>query len=243
MSTDVVRIAARGYVEDVDTPIDDVLALRVLAEPMRAKIYDHLAATQSAHTRQEVAEALDIGRTLVAFHFDKLEQAGLIKEATAEENSPGRPGRPPQRYRVVHAELRASIPPRRYEVLAEVLIQAASEQGPGEQLAVAAMRVACRRGQDFASLPGNFGGRSSADRTAVIAGLRQFGYGPSEDGTSIVLTNCPFQRLRDIDVELVCSLNGALIAGYLNYLGATGLVPRLRPCPTNCCVVVDKESA
>ncbi len=229
-----------GYVA---TPIDDVLALRVLAEPQRARIYDHLAATQSTHTRREVAEALGIGRTLVAFHFDKLEQAGLIEEAAAEENSPGRPGRPPQRYRVVHAELRASIPPRRYEVLAEVLIEAASEQEPGERLAEAVIKAARRRGHDMASRTGRVVGRASADRTALMAELRQLGYEPNEDGTSVVLTNCPFQRLREIDVELVCSINAALVAGYLDDRRASGLVPRLRPCPRNCCVVLDQQSA
>ncbi len=228
----------------METAIDDVLALRVLAEPQRARIYNHLAAVGEASSRHEVARALGIGRTLVAFHLDKLEQAGLIKQASPEENPPGRPGRPPQLFQVTGAELSASVPPRRYDLLAEVLVEAISEQRPDEELTDVALAVARRRGMDLAAQLGPTDRGSDETRGAIIDVFRRLGYEPTAEGAGVLLTNCPFHRLRQIAVELVCSINAALVAGYLEGLGTdAGLVPRQRPCPTNCCVVLDEGSA
>ena len=55
----------------------------------------------------------------------------------------------------------------------------------------------------------------------------------------LLLRNCPFDRLRDVNCELVCGINHALAEGYLEGLGvADSLTAELRPCADNCCVVV-----
>lgn len=233
----------RRYGEGMDAATAEMQALGVLAEPQRARIYDYLVAAKDARTRQDVSAALGIGRTLVAFHFDKLEEAGLIEPAAADQTASGRPGRPPQHYRVVHDEITASLPPRRYQLLAEILLQAAGEQAPGEPLVRSAVRVARRRGRDLAaSLSGGVNHAGNARETLTDV-LTRLGYEPSDNGETVVLTNCPFQRLRLLGTELVCSINAALAAGYLEGLGADpGLTARLRPCPSNCCVVVERSA-
>ncbi len=219
----------------------DVIALGVLAEPQRARIYDYLAAANAPRTRQDVADALGLGRTLVAFHFDKLEQAGLIESVAPEAVASGRPGRPAQWYRVTQPEISASVPPRRYELLAEILVQAVGEHVPPEPLVEAALRVARQRGRDLAAERADATQPDSGSRQGTLRDLlTHLGYEPSDDGPSLVLTNCPFHRLRVLDTELVCSINAALATGYLEGLGADGdFTARLRPCPTNCCVVLD----
>ena len=226
----------------MDAGTDDLAALGVLAEPQRARIYDHLAAADEALTRQEVAGALGMGRTLAAFHFDKLEQAGLIAPVPDQAAS-GRPGRPAQRYRVAREEVSASVPPRRYQLLAEVLLLAAGEQRPGEPLEAAATRVARRRGRDLVVELGGAGVRGATARQSVTGVLARLGYEPSDEGTSVILTNCPFHRLRVLDTQLVCSVNDALVAGCLDALGDEAeLTSRLRPCPTSCCVVLERSA-
>ncbi|MEV0150307.1 MULTISPECIES: helix-turn-helix domain-containing protein [unclassified Nonomuraea] len=209
----------------------DLEALGLLSEPQRARIYAFLAGAAHACTRQEICQALDMGRTLVAFHLDKLEQTGLV-EVVAEAAGTGRRGRPAQRYRATARELSASVPPRRYELLAEILLQAAQEHRPPEPFAQAATRVAVRRGRELAA------GHPAPDGLWPL--LRGLGYEPAADGGTVLLTNCPFQRMRAVNTDLVCSVNAALAQGYLDGLGATGqFTARLRPCPDNCCVLLE----
>jgi len=220
---------------------EDFHALAVLAEPQRARIYAHLTATPEPRTQQEIAQALGIGRTLVAFHLDKLQRTGLVHPARSHPAPDGR-GRPPQRYAASDQELIATMPPRRYHLLAEVLVRAAREQAPGEPLRAAATRVARRQGVELAQTEGQAAQRGSRPRSLMHL-LTRLGYEPHRNGDTIVLTNCPFQRLRAVDTELVCSINAALGAGYLEGLSMSdGVLARLRPCPVNCCVVLEPRS-
>ncbi|MBN6056026.1 helix-turn-helix domain-containing protein, partial [Nonomuraea sp. RK-328] len=218
-------------VDPMEAKSDDLEALGLLSEPQRARIYAFLTGEARACTRQEICQALDMGRTLVAFHLDKLEQGGLV-EMVAEAAGTGRRGRPAQRYRAGARELSASVPPRRYELLAEILLQAAQEHRPPEPFAQAATRVAVRRGRELAA------GRPAADALWQLLG--RLGYEPAADGDTVLLTNCPFQRMRAVNTELVCSVNAALVRGYLDGLDASGrFTARLRPCPDNCCVILE----
>ena len=219
----------------------DVLALAVLSEPQRARIYAYLVSANGPRTRQDVSEALRIGRTLAAFHLDRLEHAGLIRLVGAGPVT-GRPGRPARRYQVAQPEVSASVPPRRYELLAEILVQAAGEQGANEPFVAAALRVASRRGRQLAA--GYRDVRQEGAAPEPLSDLLTWlGYQPSEQGREVLLTNCPFQRLRELDTKLVCSINVALAAGYLQELGVDDNVSaHLRPSPTNCCVVLSRSA-
>ena len=201
--------------------MDELEALGVLAEPQRARIHRYLA-TAGPRTRNEISQALDLGRTLVAFHLHKLEQAGLVE--TGDRETKGRRGRPAQHYRLTRRELSASVPPRRYELLAAILLRAAKDQRPAEPFADAATRAAEQQGRELA-------------RQDLWPLLGDLGFEPVADGPSITLTNCPFQRMRAVDAELVCAINEGLATGYLAADDAYSV--RRRPCPENCCVVLE----
>jgi predicted ArsR family transcriptional regulator len=210
---------------------EDLEVLGLLAEPQRARIHAFLGSGSGPRTLQEVCQALGMGRTLAAFHLDKLEQAGLVA-AAAEPEGTGRRGRPARRYELTRRELSASMPPRRYELLAEILLQAAGEHLPPEPFIEAAERVAVRRGRRLAAdLP------ATGDLWHLLSRL---GYEPAADGERVLLTNCPFERMRAVNTGVVCSVNAALARGYLDGLAATErFTARLRPCPDSCCVVLE----
>ncbi len=241
----VVHNPGRVYGEGMDDAgADDLVTMGLLAEPQRARIYAHLASAARPQTRQEVCDQLGIGRTLVAFHLDKLQRVGLVHATRSGAPAAGR-GRPPQRYVVSDRELVASVPPRRYELLAEILLRATRDRAPGESMCTAAVRVARARGgeiaTEFATEKPCEDVRSEEPAEVLTSLLTRLGYAPCRDEEdALVLTNCPFQRLRVADTELVCSINAALTAGYLDALALNeAMTARLRPCPINCCVVLE----
>ncbi len=254
----------------MDGAAENLQVLGVLAEPQRARIYQ-LVARHGTRTRQEICDALGLGRTLVTFHLEKLRQAGLV-EPVPETTPTGRPGRPAQRYRISGRELNATVPPRRYDLIAEILLRAVGSQHPDESLRQAAIRVATAQGRRLAreehlatgagyapgaadaspapdvgdartGLEGSITA-SSDPWTALHRLLTRLGYAPIHDGTTLILMNCPFQRLRAIDAGLVCAINLALHHGYLEVLDTAGsLTARLRPRPDTCCVVLEPSPA
>jgi predicted ArsR family transcriptional regulator len=208
----------------------DLQALSVLVEPQRLRVYEHLRALAGPASLTEMAAALDMGRTLLTFHLGKLVEEGFV-EVLAPDVSDGRRGRPSQRYRVTDREVSASVPPRRYELVAEVLLEAAAE---GSEPA----DVARRRGIALADEQGVRRRGRPAPLTLVESLLRKLGYAPRRAGNEVVLASCPFDRLRATNLDLVCGINAGLAQGYLEGLGlADAVTSRLRPCPDSCCVV------
>lgn len=218
----------------------DVAALAVLVEPQRRRLYDALARAATPRTLGELCKELGLARTLAAFHVEKLVAAGLV-ESLAPEPAPGQPGRPSRKLRLTGRELTASVPPRRYDLIAEVLLDAATGQRPGEQLDVAARRSARARG---AALADEFkpARRTGSHRRLELL-LGRLGYAPAREGDVVTLRNCPFDRLRTTDQGLVCHINHALAQGYLDGVKADDLTAELRPCADNCCVVITPAPA
>jgi predicted ArsR family transcriptional regulator len=218
----------------------DVVRIGVLADPQRRRVYEHVASLREPATLTELSESLEMGRTLVAFHLGKLVDAGFV-EALAAEATPGQRGRPSQRFRASRLEVTASVPARHYELVAEVLLLAAAEQRPDEPLRTTSDRVALRRGEQV-------GAAAVSDRPARTANgklnqvsrlLSDLGYAPRREHGEIVLTNCPFDRLRDANCALVCGINTSLAKGYLSGLNVDDSVrAELRPCDDLCCVVI-----
>jgi predicted ArsR family transcriptional regulator len=214
----------------------DVELLGVLVEPQRRRVYEELLTASSPSTLTELSERLGTGRTLTAFHLGKLVEAGLVDVLAAEVRD-GRRGRPSQRYRVSAREVNASVPARRYDVVADVLLAAASEQRTCESLGEAARRTARRRGAVLAQEERGSGRPGPLRRVEQV--LMRLGYAPIRRDGELMLRNCPFDKLRDTNCELVCGINHALSEGVLEGTGTAGsLVAELRPGADTCCVVV-----
>jgi predicted ArsR family transcriptional regulator len=197
-------------------------AVGALREPVRRAVYEFVVAQAQPVSRNEVADAVSIGRTLAAFHLDKLAESGLLETSFAPRAGGPGAGRPAKLYRRSEAELSVSLPPRDYRLLAGVLADAIERSG-AEPAAYAAAH------EQGAKLAGG----------EMIPRLTAMGYEPFEDDDhTIRLRNCPFHALAQTHPGLVCGLNLALLEGLT---GDNGQTARLDPGPTGCCVTISKD--
>jgi predicted ArsR family transcriptional regulator len=229
-------------------------ALLTLGEPRRREVYETVAAHDGPVTRDEVAAALGMGRSLAAFHLDKLADTGLLEVSFAR--SPDRPagrggGRPSKRYQVSDLDLGISVPPRRYDlvgrVLARTLGRASRHGDPAEE----AWDVAREEGRRLAEAAGSRSGGSRPDVERVVADL---GFAPVREDGRLRLRNCPFHSVADAAPGLVCTLNHGLLTGLLEGLydgsgpagGGTDGGPsarRVDPRPGGCCVEIQAAAS
>ncbi|MFI7546814.1 helix-turn-helix transcriptional regulator [Actinoplanes sp. NPDC049599] len=199
---------------------DPWIAVATLVDASRRALYDYVRRQDHPVGREEAAEATAMSRGLAAFHLDKLVEAGLL---TARYEAPaGRPrgrGRAPKVYEPLGDGLAVTIPQRQYELIADILAEAASSgQAPAE--------VAGRRGRDLgASLLG----------TSIADALEHLGFEPDRRAEGMRLGNCPFHALAARHTALVCDLNLRFVTGLLGGLDEVAEA-RLAPRPGSCCV-------
>jgi predicted ArsR family transcriptional regulator len=216
----------------------DLDALGVFIEPQRRRVFEHVQLAGPC-TVSELVDALGLGRTLVAFHLGKLVEAAFVEVVTSDGGTK-RPGRPAQRYRVTGREVVATVPDRRYDLLAGILLDSVANFRPGETAQTSALRAARRRGAELARQLGAGGrGRTPAALLGRLERLlSQLGYAPQRQAEELAVRNCPFDKFRATNTAQVCSLNKALSDGYLEGLELDrDLQATLQPCPDRCCVV------
>jgi predicted ArsR family transcriptional regulator len=201
-------------------------AIGLLHEPVRRAVYEYVAAQPGPVGRDSVAEAVGVGRTLAAFHLDKLAAGGLLTVSFARR--PGRTGpragRPAKLYRRTPDELSISVPPREYRTLAGILAEALEDAGADAE----ARAAAHRRGV----------ARAPAPDGDLLDHLATLGYEPVPDGADIRLRNCPFGAVAHEFPPLVCGLNLAYIRGMLAGAGCAEDAARLDARPDGCCVAI-----
>jgi predicted ArsR family transcriptional regulator len=210
--------------------LSDLAALAALDDPTRRRLYECVAAAPQALTRDEAAAATGIGRSLAAYHLDKLTEHGLLEAGYAR--APGRTGpgagRPAKRYSRASREFAARTPPRDYRLLAELLVDAARDETVLEAVKQNARVAGESIGADARSAG------ASLDEVLV-----RRGYEPEPRPESpLRLRNCPFADLARRCPEVVCTINLALLQGILDGAGVQARA-ELRPADDACCVVVE----
>jgi hypothetical protein len=116
-----------------------IRAIAALDDDLRRRTYDFIRAARRPITREEAAAAVGISRKLAAFHLDKLVAAGLLRTDLPRPSGVRKVGRAPKVYVPVDADVRMSIPERRPDVLAAILIDAVLS----ERAAETARRPSC----------------------------------------------------------------------------------------------------
>lgn len=226
-------------------------AVALLAEPVRRQLFEFVRRSPAPVTRDEAAASCGISRKLAAFHLDKLVRAGLLRSGTDVRTAGV--GRRPKAYEPGDVEVAVSVPPRHYDLLAELLLDAVTAArspaetdggAPGEVVAEAGRQAAHRRGVLLGAdaREQTRAGRLGPERalTLAVGVLEACGYEPARaDPRRVVLRNCPFHRLVDRSRDLVCGLNQAFCAGVVAGLGAPGVTAALTPEPGRCCVQLE----
>jgi predicted ArsR family transcriptional regulator len=225
---------ARAKVED------EIAGLAVLNEPARRALYFHVLQQPGEVTRDSAAAAVGIPRNTAGFHLDRLAEEGLLDVSYRRLSGRVGPGagRPSKLYRRSGRELAASVPPRSYDLAAQLLATAVDRGGGPETLhaleeSARATGVAIGSAARAAAGP-RAGVRRLAD--AIVSALAEHGYAPEVVASGIRLRNCPFHALVAEHRELVCGMNLALIEGIVEGAGAAGVRPELLPRPGFCCV-------
>ncbi|HSR25291.1 MAG TPA: transcriptional regulator, partial [Candidatus Eisenbacteria bacterium] len=172
----------------------EIARLALLEDPVRRALYEHIARQTDYVGRDEAASAVGVSRGLAAFHLDKLAEEDLLE--VTFRRPPGRAGpgagRPAKLYRRSRQQVSVYLPPRDYELLAELLAGALDRALPRD-VALALADGARRAGVSMAveAMPTN-------DRPVLEAGLevlRERGFEPEHGDGVIVLRNCPFQAV------------------------------------------------
>jgi predicted ArsR family transcriptional regulator len=218
----------------------DLPSVSCLDDRVRGRLYAFVSGRGEPVGRDEAAAAVGIGRALAVYHMDKLVEAGLL--TASYRRPPGRSGRgagrPAKVYTRSRGEFTVTVPPREYQLAAGLLVRAVAADRSGQ--AQAALYDAARQ------LGADLGERHRADRAtgeslrlALLAALSEHGFEPWHDDRGTVrMRNCPFRRLAELQPQVVCHMNLALIQGLVAGVGAGGLNPVLDPDPRHCCVAI-----
>lgn len=224
-----------------------IAAVAALADDLRGRLYAFIRAAGRPVTRDEAAAEAGISRKLAAFHLDKLVAAGLLRPGVARGSR--RVGRAAKTYAPAEVVVQVTIPPRQHVFLAELLLDTVLAGGAGNPRD-AAFAVAAERGRALGaaerrrsrSRPGRLGAERALALTRAF--LVRLGFEPAqEEPGRMLLRNCPFQPLASRAPDLVCGINHALLAGFLDGLGTSPATAVLRPRPGACCVEIRAAAA
>ena len=210
-----------------------------LAEGTRRRLYEYVVAQPGPVGREEAARELSLAPHTVNFHLDRLADEGLLDvefRRLTDRTGPGS-GRPAKLYRRADREFAVSLPPRRYDLVGEVLAAAVTRAMSGMELADSVVDAAREAGEAAAGTAPQEGA-TPEDLAGTLTGL---GYEPRDEDGAMVLTNCPYHALAQEHTELVCGLNQHFVQGVADGLGCRGVCACLEPAEGRCCVVVRRE--
>ncbi len=222
------------------TPAQDIAAVGMLDDPNRRRLYDWVVAQDHPVGRDEAAQAVGLSRALVAFHLDRLVDAGLLeagyKRLTGRQG-PGA-GRPARVYWRAARQFSVSLPDRRYERVADVFATAL-EHVEAARARQSVQEAARDMGRKLALAPAGASGRER-----LLSVLNGNGYEPVADERGVIrLRNCPFHALVDEHRDLVCGANLAMAEGITEAAVAEADVrPVLDPQPGMCCVAFEPRT-
>src|SRR5215217_7035018 len=171
------------------------VGIGALADDTRRALYEYVAAQQEPVGRDELAAALGLARHNVSFHLDRLADEGLLDveyRRLSGRSGPGA-GRPSKLYSRSDREFAVSLPPRRYDVVGEVLAAAVARASAGEALEEALVDSAREAGRDLGASAG--AEQAGGSLPAVAEVLSAQGYEAQVEADVVELVNCPFDSL------------------------------------------------
>jgi predicted ArsR family transcriptional regulator len=214
---------------------ETIVRLCLLDDPARWAAYLAVRTAGRPLTRAEVADEAGVSVRLAAFHLEKLLSEGFLEATYERDESSVGVGHPAKRYRPTGLELEVSIPPRRYDLAAEILaeaLEADTPDSPLESLADVAVEYGRQVGRRARARDGG---------SRLLTALRVIGYEPALSGDDVVLRNCPFRHVAQARPEIICrQMNVAFVAGVLAGTKSRSLHAVPSPSTGRCCVLVTR---
>ena len=219
----------------------NVAGISALAEPVRRELYQFVCSQPEPVSRDQAAEALGVARHQAKFHLDRLEAEGLLDADYVRMTGRAGPGagRPAKRYRRAVGEFAITLPAREYALAAHILAEAVTASArTGSPILAALSTAAAAHGATIAAEAPDRPRSAEAALDLAVSLLSRHAYEPRRNGSTVVLTNCPFHTLARSHTELVCGMNHALIAGFVRSVAPDLLEARLDPADKRCCVTL-----
>jgi predicted ArsR family transcriptional regulator len=206
----------------------------VLADDTRYHIYRWIAERPaSAVTVADVAAEFGLHPNVARMHLAKLEQAGFL--ATSFRRAAGG-GRPAKLYRLSDLVVTFGFPPRRYELLSRLALDALAAGGTRDDALRVCLEAGAAEGRRV--LAGDV--EAPQDEAAVSALVTRIteeqGLLPEvrwqDDQLRVVVNNCSFREVSGADPDLVCGMHRAFLEGILQV--ATSGLGRIQIAPDDC---------
>lgn len=186
---------------------DDLRAqARALGDPVRFRIYEHIAESAGPVDVATLTSLVDLHHTAVRRHLARLVDANLVIESTERRTTRGRPR---QLYRVDPGSLERWRDHGPYHRLSMLLVDLVSSGDP-------AADVGRRAGRETAM-------DVTTDPIGAIEGaVARGGFEPRRrdvaGNVELVLERCPFADAAEADPDLVCDLHLGLARGLADQL-------------------------
>jgi predicted ArsR family transcriptional regulator len=209
-----------------------------LADDTRRALYEYVASEPEPVGREQAATAVRLPLHTASFHLDRLVTEGLLEvefRRLTGRSGPGA-GRPSKLYRRAAREFAVSLPPRRYDLVSDILAEAVSRTSGGASLEHSLASSARDEGVSLGRAVTVAAERPTLPVVAEV--LSGQGYEPHVDGDVVTLRNCPFDDLARKHTELVCGLNRTFVQGVVDGLERTDAAACLEPEDGWCCVKV-----
>jgi predicted ArsR family transcriptional regulator len=194
----------------------------VLADDTRYHIYRSIAEHPGEDvTVAEVAAQFGLHPNVARMHLAKLEQAGFL--ATDFRRSSGG-GRPAKLYRLSDVVVTFGFPPRRYELLSRLALEALAAGGSREDTLHACREAGAEEGRRALAQEARAPVDAAQAAELVQRVAEEQGLLPDvqwrDEGLEVVVNNCTFRELSGVDPDLVCAMHRAFLEGVLEVVTA-----------------------
>lgn len=183
----------------------------------RRRIYHFVVEAAEPPAAAEVAAEFGIHRTVARSHLEKLVETGLLQVASRRH---AKGGRPAKIYLPAEARFEVVVPPRRYQSLATLCLQAMTRLPADVGVEALARDVGRAYGSGVArSAWGEpAAGTTHPSMEPVVRWLDDAGYRARlEDGhdgrTVFTISNCVYREAAGVAPEIVCSFDAGMLCG------------------------------
>lgn len=189
-----------------------------LGDPTRRGIYIAIRESASPMTASRVSELFDIHTNVARHHLDRLTEDGYLVTVKVTPSSGA--GRPAKGYSATNKSIDVHFPTARRDLLTELLIRLVSHIDD-PNISETARKVGRSYGLELAAEIGQSedDGYESAVRavTEAMTGVG-FGIAPSDDGSTLLTSYCPFGETALSHPQVVCALDQGLMDGLMEAL-------------------------